>query len=130
MKHCLQFMFRVRYLPGSPTVLLLELLDVQTCVQACQRIPCLIILSECVQKINVSDVYIFLIFLVSIDMSLLLPFLIHFFTLICSALFSALLSYFAFPCFLLFLIRLQSLEISCSETLHKKEFKEKEIIVE
>lgn len=72
---------------------------------------CLIILSECVQKINVSDIYVFLIFLISIGVPLLLPFVIHFFTLISSALFSTLLSCFAFLCFLLFLIHLQSLEI-------------------
>lgn len=106
-------------------ILLLDLLDVQTCVQACQRILCLTILSERVQKINVSNVYVFLIFLSSVDMTLLLLFVIHFFTLVCSASFSTLLSYFAFPCFLLFYIHLQSLEVGSSEALNKEEFQEK-----
>lgn len=113
-----------RYLPGSPNVLVLDLLDVQTCIQASQSILCLIILSECVPEINVSNVYVFLILFISIDMPLVLPFVIHFFALICSALFSTLLSYFAFPCFLL-LIHLQSLETSCSGALRKEEFQGK-----
>lgn len=67
---------------------------------------CLIILSECVQKISVSNVYVFLIFLVSIGVPLPSPFCdtflhSHFFCfvfyfafLFCFPMFSALLNSF------------------------------------
>lgn len=55
-------------------VVLLDLLDVQACVQVCLRMFCLMMFSECVQKIRTLFLIVSLMFLQSCDVPLLLLF--------------------------------------------------------
>jgi len=55
-------------------VVLLDLLDVQACVQVCLRMLCLMMFSECVQKIRTLFLIVSLMFLQSCDVPLLLLF--------------------------------------------------------